>query len=234
MRIRIRNNDLTNNITFKKGSNEYNYLLNVLKVKNNDEVFIFNNEFEYSYFVSLITKNEIKLEKHMLFKESEQVSDVVLLCPVMKGDKMTTILKQATELGIKTILPFTSDRTNVNTFNLERMQSNITEALEQSEGLHMPAIESEKNIKNILNNLNDYIILCGDTYALNTTPNFTLPSIKSSKIAVLIGPEGGLSKEEMDFISSRNNIIKMSLGNRIMRTETAAISLLTVAKILID
>jgi len=145
----------------------------------------------------------------------------------VKKTSMEIILQKATELGIAKIIPIISERTEVKDLNIERAKKIVVEATEQSNQLNVPDIEEPQKLKDFINSLD------GNTNLffadINTEKKIDNKIIeKSKKISVLIGPEGDFSPNEREMILARDNVISFSLSKNILRTETAAISALSL------
>ena len=146
---------------------------------------------------------------------------------MVKKTSMEIILQKATELGIAKIIPIISERTEVKDLNLERAKKIVVEATEQSNQLNVPDIEEPQKLKDFINSLDSNTSLFFAD--INTEKKIDNKIIKKSKkISLLIGPEGDFSPNEREMILARDNVISFSLSKNILRTETAAISALSL------
>jgi len=177
---------------------------------------------------------------------------IVCLLPLIKGHRFEWALEKLTEIGVHQIMPFATTRTIVkikddNQGRLKRWQLITKEAAEQSERLTLPTIDEPAPLAEVLHNLaapagssND----SNNTYRLLLSERSKAPNMvqllargKSStdnsdtaaggpstlcQIALIVGPEGGFTEEECGLIRE-NNFLPVSMGDTILRSETAAI-----------
>ena len=168
----------------------------------------------------------------------ELEKDVTLFFALAKGDKIDFVIQKATELGVKRIVLIKTEHAIVKMdkedFNkkLVRYERIAKEASEQSERTIIPTICGVFDIKNIPNDLLselNYVAYEKEAYAHNELNEIK----KANSISLLIGPEGGLSKEEVDILM-KQGFKTISLGKRILRTETAAVVGLAMINMVIE
>lgn len=212
-----------------KEKNNINYIINVMRRNVGDSIiFVNGKDGEFIGTILNITKKEIiiKIDKKLRdFKKPNFLG--LIFSPIQK---IELLIKNATELGVTDFLPFKSQYTqHLNKIN--RIEPNIIEAIEQCERLDFPIIYKEDQLKTILDNINEdnnsVIIFCeerSNNKLYNTIKNIN----KNKKIYALIGGEGGFSEEEKNLIKSYKNVYSVSLGERILRAETATTYILSV------
>jgi 16S rRNA (uracil1498-N3)-methyltransferase len=127
-----------------------------------------------------------------------------------------------------------SQHGQVTRINRERMEANAIEAAEQCGLLSVPAIDEPVELRPLLDTWQGRegrrrIIFCDEAEA-GTDPLSVLAGIEPSPLAVLIGPEGGFSREERQVLRSRPFVTAISLGPRIMRADTAAVAALALVQ----
>lgn len=161
--------------------------------------------------------------------------DVVLVQGVAKGDKMDSIVRHATEIGVSEIVPalFARSVVKLNSANAlkkqSRWQSIAKSAAMQSGRMDIPAIAAPSEIESICASLSsaDRVLVFWEEAAPTDTISAALESIKSienATVAVVVGPEGGLDKKEIELIlRTCGNAKVVTLGDTILRTETAAL-----------
>ncbi len=162
-------------------------------------------------------------------KESNLHINIIQGLP--KSDKMELIIQKGTELGVKEFTPLALKRCVVKIDSkdekkkIERWQKQAEVAAKQCGRDIIPKVNSIYNINTILNLLKDYdlILLAYENENKNTLKN-EIEKIQNSnaKIAIIIGPEGGLEETEVEFLKE-NGAKVITLGNRILRTETVAL-----------
>lgn len=209
----------------------------VLRLKPGDTLYLFDGTgYEYRSKILHLSAREgelMILEKTRPTRESPlQVS---LAQSLPKGDKMSLIVQKATELGVVEIHPFYSDRT-VSTYNhtqvtsrVRRWQKVAEEASRQSGRIVVPRVLTPVGLEDVLRSpAPDCQRLMLHTSADGASPRDFLRHHRDiSSIFFLVGPEGGFSEEELA-LCSHNSFIPLSLGSRILRTETTALAFLSV------
>ena len=165
----------------------------------------------------------------LLANESEMKCKVTLIQALIRKEKWEFILQKATELGVYRIVPIDLKRNVVHwdkddaTRKIERYQKIMTEAAEQSKRVFVPSLEPL--IK--LNEINKYLSESNFVAYENEDKSHLRSYFNSQKsITIICGPEGGFEESEIKFLVD-NGFISVSLGNRILRAETAGIYILS-------
>lgn len=224
--------DLQLNKEIKILDKTYHYIKNVMRCSKGDSIILINGK--DGEFLSNIT---FLNNKYIILTITKKTKDYkpqpflgLIFSPIQKLD---LLLKGATELGTTNFLPITTIHTNKSNIKQNKFEGNIIEAIEQSERLDLPKIEQIASIKTTLDKLcdNSIIFFCEE----RTSQNSPLEIYKNTRISnkniyALVGPEGGFSDDEKQLIKSYKNVISISLGDTILRTETAAISILSIIK----
>jgi len=203
------------------------YLTNVMRLKRGSNVNLFNKDGEWLSEIVFLDRDRVEVKSLNKIKESSKSTNVELAICLVKKTSMEIILQKATELGIAKIIPIISERTEVKDLNLERAKKIVVEATEQSNQLNVPDIQEPQKLKDFINSLDSNTSLFFAD--INTEKKIDNKIIeKSKKISVLIGPEGDFSPNEREIILAKDNVISFSLSKNILRTETAAISALSL------
>lgn len=188
------------------------YLEKVLRFKQGD------------YFLGFNEKNG---EWKIVFHESQYCCRELIRCAKktetcwlafspIKHDPMSFLIEKATELGVTDLQPIICERTNSHRLNLERLEKNVMEAAQQCERFDLPKVHLPKQLKDFLNNLPNNV----NWYA--ALERSALDSVKIKLPAgFIIGPEGGWSVQEQLIL--KKHTTQISLGNNILRAETAAL-----------
>ena len=219
------------------------HIKNVLRKISGDIIEICNEENGKAYECEIekIEEETIisKIIKELEFKENQIKVDIYQGLP--KADKMELIIQKSVELGVNAIIPVEMKRCVVKLDSksadkkIERWQKIAESAAKQSGRNTIPEIKSLIKVEDIikLNKQYDSIIVCYENETNNTIKKEllqlkeTLQRSGNINIAVVIGPEGGL--EEKDVESLKQNQAKIvTLGNRILRTETVALNVLSI------
>lgn len=205
--------------------------LHVLRLTVGSSIAIFNGEGEeYSAIIRHISKHhaEVELQEPMT-KKTESPIVIHLGQGISRGDKMDWVLQKAVELGVNSITPLLTERCGVKLSSerwekrRQHWQQVVISACEQSGRNHLPVLQSPLNIATWLENSEADLRLALDPKA---TERLSHVSGSPTSISLLIGPEGGLSDDEIAYAKQRG-FIGLQLGPRILRTETAPLAALT-------
>ena len=199
------------------------YLVNVMRLKRGSNLNFFNKNGEWLGEIVFLDRDRVEVKFLKKIKESLRPANIELAICLVKKTSMEIILQKATELGVAKITPIISERTEVKELNIERANKIVIEATEQSNQLNIPHIQKPKKLKNFINSLNEDV---GLFFAdINTEKKINTKNIEQFKtISLLVGPEGDFSPTEREMILAKVNTIPFSLSKNILRTETAAIS----------
>ena len=160
-----------------------------------------------------------------------------LIFSPIKQHRMSLAIQKATELGVSRIIPCITKYTNIRTINTKNLYFNAIEAAEQSERLDVPKIEKQIDLKSLLLKwpADRKLVFCDEKNNNDQSIIEALTPLKdfNRKWAVLIGPEGGFSDFENELIAKTKNVVKVSLGDRVLRSDTAiTVSLFCVQELL--
>ncbi len=211
----------------------YYHLTKVLRCKVSTNVEICDNKGRcYLYEVISIDANKIVFNQiEELTKKTELDFELVLIVSLLKNSNFELVLQKAVELGVTTIIPLETSRTIVKSSNFkankfDRFNKIVLEAAEQSKRCLLPKILPVCKIDD-LKNLNYENMLVAYEVTKSCKSLFKKLSETTGDYAIVIGPEGGFSKEEITRLNSFG-FECVSLGSRILRAETAAISAIGV------
>ena len=217
---------LSPNIMIYIKEKQHHFLKNVLRIKVEDLITVFDGVTgEWITEVISINRDNTVLQIKKKISEIEKETDLWLIFSPIKLFRMNITIQKATELGVSQFIPCITQNTNLTKINMRNLYMNIVEAAEQSERLTLPKLNEVVNLNNLLRDFpkDRGLIFCNEN-------DKNLPSIfkalenKSSifkKWAILIGPEGGFSETETKEILSISSTIPVSLGKRILRSDTA-------------
>lgn len=221
---------------------DINHIINVLRYKIGDSIDLCD-ETGIRYETKIVDiSNEKILTKveNVLDKTSESPINITLFQGLPKADKFETIIQKATELGVNEIVPVEMKRSIVKLDEkskerkLDRWQKIAKEAATQSGRNVIPKVSNVVNLKNIVENFEKYdIVLLPYECELENSIKSVLSGVAkmAKNIAIIIGPEGGFDEQEIDMLN-KPNIKRVTLGPRILRTETAG--LVTAAMIMYE
>ncbi|GAB5364648.1 hypothetical protein AAMO2058_000987800 [Amorphochlora amoebiformis] len=162
---------------------------------------------------------------------------VLIFSPLKSKSRMQFLVEKATELGVGSLVPAKMRRTEVTKINVEKTRRHAVEAAEQCERLTVPIIHDMQDLSDILA---DWPPECPLFCCIERTTNEGLademlahrdPTSKlSASFGLMVGPEGGYHDEERDTLMNHPAVISVSLGENILRAETAAIAGLSVMR----
>lgn len=200
------------------------YLQHVMRLTENEIVSLFNGQDgEWTAVIRFPKKKKIELHIKEQIRQQCVETDCILCFSLIKKENTDLILQKATELGVTEIYPMITERTVVRQFNLERAQTIIAEAAEQCERLTVPVIHQPQSLQTTLKQLP---VNCTPVYlAERADASDDLSQIEIP--AFFIGPEGGFSASENQFLSTQKNVKTVHLGHTILRAETATIAILS-------
>ena len=205
------------------------YLKNVVKYTINDDILCFDNQNgEFLCKITNIGKKTIQISVQSKTKDYISCPDIWLLFAPLKKDKTDFVIEKATELGVKKIIPTITRYTITNNIKTERYIAQSIEASEQCRRTDLPEISSAKSLQDILSNWDTSRTLFFMDETLQSKPFIEqLKNTKTSKSAILIGPEGGFSDDELTILRNLPFAKGATLGPRILRAETAVASALS-------
>lgn len=208
------------------------YLRNVLRLAAGARVLVFNGrDGEWSAALGESGKRGTTLTLDRLERAQETVGTLQYLFAPLKSARLDYMVQKAVEMGAARLTPVITARTQVSRVNLERMRANAIEAAEQCGLLSLPEIDEPVPLGDAVAALEDgrHLVFC-DEDAPVADPLAALRAATRRDLAVLIGPEGGFTTEERAMLNRRPFIIRLSLGPRILRADTAAVAALTLVQ----
>jgi 16S rRNA (uracil1498-N3)-methyltransferase len=210
----------------------FHYCKSVLRMKISEEFRLFNSiDGEFKAEVRAINKRDLQVFIGQKLREVEHQTPLILAICIIKPDRFTEALKAVVQQGVTEIIPVISERTQFRSINQQRLTKCIIESVEQSEGFVIPVLRLPVNLKEFCNiNGVDQIIFANEEESGGVKIN----SIKKfeENIAILVGPEGGFSPSEKEKLISNPKIISVSLGNRVLRSEVAAINMVACVNLM--
>lgn len=194
-----------------------------------DLLRVFNGyDGEWIANIKELNKKNVLIELDHQLVEQITGADIWVLTSPVKKEAFDLMVQKSCELGAARFVPVLCDHTVVHKINKERLQSIAIEAAEQSERLDIMQVDDSLNLKNCLNSMfkDRYLISCIERTG---TPSLlqVAQGLVGKPVAILVGPEGGFSDQEIDFIRNFKNGCTVSLGPRILKTETALIATLS-------
>lgn len=211
---------------------QQNYLGNVLRLGDGDTVLVFNGlDGEWRGRLRRIGRRDLALDVETMTRPQAHAPDIHYLFAPLKRARLDYMVQKAAELGVAHLVPVITHRTVVARVNAERMRANVIEAAEQCGILHVPSIAEPQPLRRVLDAWAPArtLIFC-DEGAQVSAPLAALAAVSRGPLAVLIGPEGGFDDEERAALLALPSVVRLSLGPRIMRADTAAVAALALVQ----
>jgi 16S rRNA (uracil1498-N3)-methyltransferase len=223
--------------------NQVHHIRNVLRLKIKEEVVIFDDKGnEYSSIIEKILPKSVifKIKKKLKSFPQKNKLKITVACAIPKKSKMDEIIDKLTQLGVDRIIPLETQRVVIRLdehkkiLRQKRWQKIALNASLQSQRSNLPIIEPIRKIKEVLSKVQDFDLKLIPTLRGNRKSlRETLDKFKPKNILVLIGPEGDFSPDEVES-AKRAGFIPLSLGDLILRVETAAITVASFIRLLYE
>ena len=215
---------LSLNLVSNLDKSQSRYISKVMRINTGQSFSLFNQSGEWEANVDKINKGIVEFSIVKKLRSLNSEKEVWLAFTPIKLNYLNIMIQKATELGVSRFIPILTERTVVRKLNENRINKIITEASEQSNRLKVPNLEKLTNLDSFLKSNQNTNIIFGD---LNTD-NKKLDLKNKNPLCILIGPEGDFSIKERENILKLKNIIPIKISNNILRSETAAISMISI------
>jgi 16S rRNA (uracil1498-N3)-methyltransferase len=206
------------------------YLTNVMRQGPGAELLVFNGrDGEWRATVTAVAKRGCTLTLDVQARPQQTPPDLDLIVALVKRARLETIVEKAAELGARRVRLAMTRRTNADHTRIDRLAAIAVEAAEQTGRLDVPEIVAPEKLDRILADWADgrRLMFCDEGGDARPVPE-ALAGAPAAPWAVLIGPEGGFDLAERDLLRGLKFVTPVSLGPRILRADTAAISALTL------
>jgi 16S rRNA (uracil1498-N3)-methyltransferase len=205
------------------------YLTQVMRLKAGDALLVFNgHDGEWRCSVAEVLKRGCLLKAEERVRDQILPPDVELILAVVKRSPLEFAVEKATELGVRRIRLVRTARTQPQTIRLDRLDTIAVESAEQTGRMDVPEIVASEPLEVLLDGWDPErrLMFCDET---GGPPALTaLPEAGGASWGILIGPEGGFSPDERDRLRALPFATAVSLGPRVLRADTAAVTALTL------
>ncbi len=215
---------LSINFSSKLDKSQSHYIYKVMRVSIGQTFSLFNKNGEWEAKIENYKDQAVDFLVIKKIRSNENNKEIWLAFAPIKLNYLNLMIQKATELGVTKLIPILTERTIVRKINLSRINKIVIEAAEQSNRLDIPKIEKLTKFKNFLKENKNTNIIFGD---LNTN-NVKFDFKDEKPVCVLIGPEGDFTEDERGMILNQKNITPIKINENILRSETAAISMLSL------
>jgi 16S rRNA (uracil1498-N3)-methyltransferase len=220
--------DLAAGAALELDEGQSRYLSTVMRQAVGDTVAVFNGrDGEWRARVAAVGKRAVSLSLEAQTRPQTTGPDLDLVIALVKRARLETIVEKAAELGARRVRPVVTERTNADHTRVDRLQAIATEAAEQTGRLDTPQVVEPVKLQRMLADWEPgrRLLFCDE--AGNAKPVLEAVT-EGGPWAILIGPEGGFSPAEREILRALPYATPASLGPRILRADTAAISALTL------
>lgn len=190
---------------------DFHYIAHVHRLTQKDEMICFNNQYEFLCQIEQIKKNTVFVKVIKLLRSEPTAHKIRLIIGMIKSKRLKWVVEKAVEIGVKEILIANTHRAQSYEYAIDKLYATAKQALQQSKNMIMPKIEYI-DMKHVLHTSYNMCIL--DMHGKHVSE---IPDCDT----ILIGPEGGLTNDEL--LSLTDKYPKLSLSNSTLRSETAAI-----------
>jgi 16S rRNA (uracil1498-N3)-methyltransferase len=212
-----------------------NYLRNVLRLRAGAPVLVFNGrDGEWRATLADSGKRALSLALGEQTRAQTRPLDLHYLFAPLKHARLDYMVQKAVEMGASLLQPVLTRHTQATRVNLERMQANAIEAAEQCGILTLPEIAPPISLERLLGERKpERLLIFCDEEAEVRDPLVALAAARPAAgtvppLAVLIGPEGGFAEDERASLLRARNVVRLALGPRILRADTAAVAALAL------
>jgi len=215
---------LSINLSSKLDKSQSHYLSKVMRVNTGEKFSLFNQNGEWEAKIDKIIKGIVEFSISKKIRSNANEKEIWLAFAPIKLNYLNLMIQKATELGVTKFIPILTERTIVRKINEKRVNKIIIEASEQSNRLKVPQLEEIIKLDDFLRFNQKTNIIFGD---LNTN-NKKLNINSTEPVCILVGPEGDFTTKEREKILELKNLIPLKINENILRSETAAISIISI------
>ena len=212
------------NLTLKLDKSQSHYLSKVMRINIGENFSIFNKKGEWEAKVKNLNRGIIEFLITKKIRASINEKEICLAFAPIKTNYLNLMIQKATELGVTKFMPVLTERTIVRELNEDRLKKIIIEASEQSNRLHVPELCKLIKLNEFLKLNQNLNLIFGDLNSHNTKVNLR----NKESLCILIGPEGDFTMKERNQIMKFKKLIPLKINNNILRSETAAISMISI------
>ena len=213
---------------------QQNYLCSVLRLKQGSEVLIFNGR-DGEWRAELApgsSRKQMALQVTVQTRPQTRPGDLHYLFAPLKHARLDYMAQKAVEMGASVLRPVTTRRTQAARLNVERLHANAVEAAEQCGILRLPHIHAPAALERVLQSFEPErtLVFCDEDAEVASALAALQALPRGAPLAVLIGPEGGFDPAERERLLAMPNVVRLSLGPRILRADTAAVAALALVQ----
>jgi 16S rRNA (uracil1498-N3)-methyltransferase len=215
---------------------QVNYLVNVLRLGAGSPVLAFNGrDGEWLCGIEPVSRKDVVLRARRQTRPQPPQADMHCLFAPLKSARLDYMAQKAVEMGATLLQPILTRRTQVSRINTGRLVANAVEAAEQCGLLSVPPVAIEMKLERAVAARDErrLLIFCDEDAPVANPLDALLASRAAGPdqpLALLVGPEGGFDDEERRLLLAQPRIVRLSLGPRILRADTAAVAALAIVQ----
>jgi 16S rRNA (uracil1498-N3)-methyltransferase len=197
------------------------HITKVLRLRPNDSLILFN-EVSGEFLVQIKeaqSKSEILFTVKEHLRKSEKEKNINIAFSPIKQDRLRFLIEKCTEIGCSSFYPVITERSVIRKISVEKLRSYSISASEQSGRIRVPEIYEVQGLSMWLKNCKNKVLFCDEF----EKERMVIGIDTKDELSILIGPEGGFTDKERELLTKNDNVINVSLGKNILRSETAAI-----------
>lgn len=207
-----------------------NYLFAVMRLKTGTNLLVFNGV-DGEWLAEVVEANK-RGGRLVCVEQTAPLRlppDLWLLFAPIKKARTAFIVEKATELGVARIMPVITDFTNTDRLNIDRLRAHALEATEQCGGTFIPKVSDAAKLDAVLDDWPEgrRLMFCDESREALPAAQ-ALAGQAGGKWAIVIGPEGGFSEGEVARLRGMEQVVSVTLGPRILRADTAAVTAITL------
>ena len=205
---------------------EHHHICHVFRRKEGDEIILSNGKGLLAEgIIDSIKKKELTVSVNKMVTMQKSQPQIAVAFPLLKNKHDNMIIEKLTELGVKDFFPITTARTvrkpSVNT--VEKFNKVAIAAMKQCDNAFLPQIHEVRSLSGLIEEMEKYVPVTALEIGKHRTLNEIAANLEEKSICIIIGPEGGFDKGEIEYLQNKN-VATFTLGNHILRAETAAIA----------
>ena len=205
---------------------EFHHIIHVFRKKEEDEITLSNGKGLLARgIIENIKKKELTVSITRIIVMQKSQPQIAVAFPLLKNKHDNMIVEKLTELGVTDFFPIITERTVRKPSNktVEKFSKVAITAMKQCDNAFLPQIHKTQSIPELLENMEEYIPVTALEIGKHKTLNEIIANTKERSICIIIGPEGGFDKGEIEYLQKKQ-VTTFTLGNHILRAETAAIA----------
>lgn len=206
--------------------NEYHHICHVFRKKRGDSIILSNGKGLLAIgVVDSLSKKTVTIKIENTEAKQKSQPEFAVAFPLLKNKHDNMIIEKLTELGVRDFFPITTIRTVRKPSNstVDKFQKVAIAAMKQCDNAFLPKIHEVRSLHKLINELENYIPIAALEIGKQNTLNEIIANSSDKPVCLIIGPEGGFDDKEIEFLQI-NKVDTFTLGNHILRAETAAIA----------